>query len=175
MTVAGDVLTVTYRDGSTVERQLPEGGDGESVGVGVVTLEGGRLPGAAVAMRLGWGQTREFAAEHFVRVDNHPLDGATEGTTAGLEVPPFPPALENDETLYIAFWIAGDPEVLGVERTEIFDDGGALDAFPAADRAAIEVDGVAGFYYPSNVRYNAPFDGVLSVVLGGGALLAHRG
>ena len=170
VTVNGSVMTVTFADGSTVERQLPEGGDGEPVGGGVVTVEGGRLPGAAVAMRLGWGQSRVFTAGHFIRANDHPIDGATEGTTAGLTVPPFPPALDSDETLYIAFWIEGDPEVLGVERTEFFDDGGALDAFPVENRAALEVDGVAGFYYPSTDRYS-PVDDALSVLLGGGVLL----
>ena len=39
VTVAGSVLTVTYADGSTVERELPEGGDGGGVAQAVADAQ----------------------------------------------------------------------------------------------------------------------------------------
>ena len=71
-----------------------------SPGEPIVDVVDGRLPAAAVAMRLGWSQSRTFIEGTFVRANNHPIDGAADGTTLGLNVPPFPPALASDASLY---------------------------------------------------------------------------
>ena len=62
-------------------------------GGGTVSL-GTRLPLGTTVMRLGWAQTQTLTAANFTRVDNHPTDGAAEGTVDGLQVPPFPPATQ---------------------------------------------------------------------------------
>ena len=60
-----------------------------SPGEPIVDVVDGRLPAAAVAMRLGWAQSRTFIEGTFLRANNHPIDGAADGTTLGLNVPPF--------------------------------------------------------------------------------------
>ena len=66
------------------------------------------------------------------------------------------------QLLYLGVWIPGDPAVVSVDSAE---------GFPSDDREALRVDGVDGFYYPALDREN-PFVETLSVVLGGGPLLA---
>ena len=62
----------------------PSGGGG--------IFDGARLPGAPVAMRIGWAQTLPFIEAEFIRANNHPLDGVAVGVTeGGLNTPPFPP------------------------------------------------------------------------------------
>ena len=146
--------------------------------VDVVDVREGRLPGDPVAMRLGWSQSRVFEEGTFERANDHPIDGAAVGTTAGVSVPVFPPALVDDETLYLGIWIAGDPQVLAIDRSEYVDGEDMIDLFPAADRQVLEVDGVAGFYYPESSREYPPNDSesdLLSVTLGGGPLLLTDG
>ena len=135
--------------------------EGQPGGGSVVDVIDGRLPGAAVAMRIAWSQSRVFEAGSFTRANDHPIDGASVGLTSGVETPPFPPSLATDATLYLGVWIAGDPVVLSVD----------VEGFPSDDRVALAVDGVDGFYYPALNRVH-PFTETLSVVLGGGPLLA---
>ncbi len=141
----------------------------------VVNVVDGRLPGAAVAMRLGWSQSRVFVAGSFTRANDHPIDGANLGTTAGVAVPPFPPSLATDETLYLGIWLAGDPTLVAIDRLAYVDGEDSLDVFPAADRQALEVDGTDGYYYPADYREPALSDDVLSLTLGGGPLILTSG
>ena len=76
----------------------------------VDVFSGEHLPAAAVALRVGWSQTQGFATGIFTRASNHPIDGANVGDTDGVNVPPFPPALDTDPTLYSAFMGSGQPE-----------------------------------------------------------------
>ena len=126
-------------------------------------------------MRLGWSQSRVFVAASFTRVDNPPLDGAARGSSSGLAVPPFPPALETDETLYLGIWLAGDdPEVLAIDRTGYFGEYSLEEFHSPVDRMSLTVDGVDGYYFPSTNREYPPTNessDVLSVTLGGGPLL----
>ena len=148
-----------------------EGGGGGTI---VADVEDGRLPADAVAMRLGWSQSRVFAAGTFTRAEDHPIDGAAEGTSDGLILPPFPPALSTDATLFLGIWIAGDPSVVAIDRSGSIDGEDSLEFFPAADRVALTVDLVDGFYYPNTAREAPPIEGqddVLSVTLGGGPLI----
>ena len=142
-----------------------------SPGEPIVDVVDGRLPAAAVAMRLGWSQSRVFVEGTFIRANNHPIDGAADGTTLGLNVPPFPPALASDSSLYLGIWLAGDPDLQAIDRTATVGEN-SLAFFPAADRQALTIDSVAGYYYPANSREFPPSDDVLSVTLGGGPLIA---
>ena len=77
-------------------------------------------------MRIGWNQSRAITAAVFTRAGQHPQDGAVQGMTMGLDVPPAPPALAGDPTLYLAVWLAGD----GDDGTEIrLGDDDATDSF----------------------------------------------
>ena len=143
-----------------------------SPGEPIVDVVGGRLPAAAVAMRLGWSQSRTFIEGTFTRANSHPADGAADGTTMGLSVPPFPPGIASDPSLYLGIWIAGDPDVQAIDRSGQIDGEDSLDFFPPADRQALTVSSVDGYYYPASSREFPPSDDVLSVTLGGGPLIA---
>ena len=166
--IADGVLTVTYADATTEDYDLPAGigGAGQAVAVNVVD---GRLPAPPVVMRLGWSQVADFTAQDFNRVDDHPIDGAAVGLTTGVDIPPFPPALVGDETLFLGLWIAGDAAVVSVR---IFDADDGLQYFDP--RAALTVDGVAGHVYVLSFRVAAFPEGQENIIvakLGGGALL----
>ena len=139
---------------------------------GTVTIEDGRLPGPAVVMRLGWGQSQAFTADSFIRADNHPLDGAAIGDTDGLAIPPWPPAFADDASLFLGIWVAGDPLIVAVDRSGYLDGEDGIEFFPSADKYALQVDGAIGHVYPSTVR-DYPFTGedILSLLLGGGPLI----
>ena len=143
-------------------------------GATVDNIVDGRLPGVPVQMRLGWSQSRAFVAGTFTRANTHPIDGATEGFTSGLIVPPFPPSLASDPTLYLGIWLAGDPLILSVQRPDRGSLLDGLDAFPAADRQALTVDQVAGYYYPAAAR-QGPILHALSVTLGDGPVILTDG
>ena len=135
----------------------------------VDTLDG-RLPAPPVAMRLGWAQSRTMTAAVFTRANDHPIDGAATGTTAGLAVPPFPPALDTDPTLYLGVWLAGNPEIAAIRRGEV----DATATFPTGDKVALTVDGTAGHYYPSSARFS-PLEGdLLRVVVPGPRILTEN-
>ena len=141
---------------------VPVGGGG---GGGVLNvLAGNRLPAGPVKMRLGWSQSRVFVAGTFTRAETHPTDGAAEGFSSGLIVPPFPPALATDTSLYLGVWIAGTEELIAIDRSGV----DSLSAFPVADKISIQVDGINGHYYPASAREAAPTtDNILSVVIPG--------
>ena len=99
---------------------------------------GFNLPAPAIAFRIGWSQTMAKLAEVFTRVDDHPIDGASVGDTDGLAIPPFPPALNTDETLHLWIWVAGDPKI-----ADLLDDDTSYLEF-MTDEGALTVEGVAG-------------------------------
>ena len=141
-------------------KNLPAGGAGGGGGGGGIYK--GRLPAAAAVMRLGWGQDRVPLASQFTAV----------GTTDGLKIPDFPTALVAEANLYLRVWIAGDKGILAIDRSDFLPTD-SLMYFPASDRVALEVEGVAGFAYPSTQKDRPPSPSarITSVVLGGGPLI----
>ena len=126
---------------------------------------GTTLPGPAVAMRLGWEQTRSPLPIAFVRASNHPIDGAAAGNTDGLGIPPFPPALNTDQSLYLHIWLAGDPTIGGLTISD-YTVGNVSDLFPRV--GALGVQGSAGVLYVSSDRlYPLGNSSVLSIRIPG--------
>ena len=74
-------------------------------GTNVNVFDGNRFPAVDIVLRLGWSQTQDFNQDVFIRADNHPLDGAAQGFTLGTQIPPFPPALIDDDSLYLHVWV----------------------------------------------------------------------
>lgn len=140
------VVPSVYRTGNT--DPIPADKLVNASGARIVNVADGRLPGAPVGMRLGWNQTRVMSAAVFTRAGNHPIDGAQSGMSDGLAVPPFPPALDTDPTLYLGIWLAGDSDIAKLPS-----------GFPAADKRALTVGGTAGHYYPSSMRLAASVAG----------------
>ena len=136
----------------------------------IVNTLNGRLPAPPVALRLGWSQSRTMTAAVFTRANNHPIDGAAIGTTAGLTVPPFPPALDTDLTLYLGVWLAGDPDIAAIQRAANDETAN----FPAGDKRALAVNGTSGHYYPSRVRFNPLAGDLLRVVVPGPRILTEN-
>ena len=129
---------------------------------GIVHVVGGKLPGAAVAFRMGWSQTQTINRSVFTRVDNHPTDGAAVGTTDGLAAPPFPPALNTDPTLYLHLWFEGDPDITAIRRDASASPVDITDSF--TEQGHTGIDGVGGTVYVSNARL-APVTGTVYDVL----------
>ena len=128
-----------------------------------------RLPAPARALRIGWNQAPEIPAAVFTRANDHPIDGAALGMTSpGLDIPPAPPAIASDPTLYLALWIAGDT----VDGTTIHDaDNDITDDFRTP--AALEVDGASGHVYASTARLAHATTRTLSVRIPGDEILGE--
>ena len=133
------LLVVTFADGSTEELGLPSARE-----VGQTDIFDARLPGAAVAMRFGWDFANGVNNEQiYIRDNNHPDDGAAEGTTAGLLTPLIPPSLLADPKPYRFYvWIAGSVGLVGLHGP--YGDNW-LPEFPAFEE--LTVDGVDGLSY----------------------------
>ena len=134
-----------------------------------------RLPAPARAMRIGWNQSRAITAAVFTRANQHPIDGAVLGTTTGLEVPPAPPALAGDQTLYLAVWIEGDGDDdtvirFGDDATDSMAPYGGPNKMPMA----LEVNGVAGHYHVTRERLSHDTTRRLSVQIPGDMILGER-
>ena len=125
--------------------------------VDIVNVLDGRLPGLPVAMRLGWSQREEFIAADFAR-PSPPIGGSISGMSDGLAAPPFPPGLASDPTLFLAIWLAGDPDVVEISG------GGAQ----FGDARPLTLDaGKAGVYVVSTARLR-PLEGtIFSVTITG--------
>ena len=123
----------------------------------IVNVLDGRLPGLPVAMRLGWSQREEFIAADFAR-PSPPIGGSIAGMSDGLAAPPFPPGLASDPTLYLAIWLAGDPDVVEISG------GGAQ----FGDARPLTLDaGNPGVYVVSTARLR-PLEGtIFSVTITG--------
>ena len=141
----------------------------------IVNVLDGRLPGLPVPMRLGWSQRADFIAADFAR-PSPPIGGSIAGMSDGLAVPPFPPGLASDPTLFLGIWLAGDPDVV-----EIAGGGTQFgDARPLTLEGG-KVGGTPGVYLVSNARLR-PLEGtIFSVTITGprivteSDLAAHAG
>ena len=172
VTVERGELVITYADGTTEDIDLPSGND-----VGQTAIFDGRLPGAAVAFRMGWTFEDEAAdATTFIRDGNHPDDGASEGTTAGLLAPAIPPALfaraihfTQSKDFRFHVWIAG---VVGL--ASILDAYGDNWIGEFTNEGALTVDGVVGILY-SEIHSRNNEDGIyyFSAILPG-AIIATQ-
>jgi len=87
-------------------------------------------------------------------------------TSPGLAVPPAPPALSSDPTLYLVAWVAGD--VVADTRLLL---GDSADVFGAA--TALTVAGVAGYYYVSTARLSPATPRSLVVEIPGDLILGE--
>ena len=149
--------------------KLPEPSAAPSSGrPSTVLHENVRLPAPDRAMRIGWNQSRAITAAVFTRAGQHPTDGAVQGMTMGLDVPPAPPALAGDPTLYLAVWLAGD----GDDGTEIrlgVDD--ATDSFGMPMH--LVVNGVVGHYHVTRERLTHDTSRRLSVQIPGDMILGE--
>ena len=164
---AANALIATHTRQHDAHHIPPHVGEGG----GIVHVLNGRLPGPAVAMRAGWNQSQTHSASIFTRANDHPTDGATVGMSDGLALPPFPPALSTDATLYLHLWLEGAPDVAGIRRNADTNPVDVLDLFPDSLSGPLTVDGVAGTIYVSNVRF-ASMEGVVYDVLIAGAEIA---
>ena len=130
--------------------------------VDIANVLDGRLPGLPVAMRLGWSQSRMFTELDFDR-PLPPIGGSVVGMSDGLGVPPFPPGIAGDPTLFLGIWLAGDPDVAELPA-----------GFAVADKSAITVDGAAGVYFASTERLPASVAGdVFKVFLVGDRIVTE--
>ena len=136
-------------------------------GGGVINIINGRLPGPVVAMRGGWNQSQTHAASIFTRANDHPIDGAAAGMSDGLALPPFPPSLDTDTTLYLHLWVAGTPDVAAIRRDASTDPMDVAEVFPDSLSGSLTVGGVAGTVYVSNVRLAAMAGTVYDVLIAG--------
>ena len=177
--IIGDELEITFADGSTESHTLPAGGGG---GSGATTAEittlianhaampeihhiqggsslivgniiEGRLPGTPIAMRMGWGETNPPMANVFVRDNNHPYDGAAVGTSELTYMPPFPPALAAEHTLFVFIWLEGSPVDAAIWVNPGLDNQGDFSAY-FTDGDPLEVEGVAGTVYVSIFQFS---------------------
>ena len=133
-----------------------------------VLHENVRLPAPARAMRIGWNQSRAITAAVFTRANQHPMDGAVQGMTMGLDVPPAPPALAGDPTLYLAVWLAGDGDDDTVIRLGVDD---ATDSFGMP--ISLTVNGVDGHYHVTRERLAHDTSRRLSVQIPGDMILGE--
>ena len=130
---------------------------------------GAALPAPPRAMRIGWNQSTTIPVSVFIRANLHPLDGVSVGDTSGLDVPPAPPAVASDPTLYLAIWIAG----VAVDGTSIRDGGELSDSFGSG--GALTVDGVAGHVYVSTTRLRHDRARRVTLILPGDEVLSTAG
>ena len=145
-TADANALAQAGHDGNANAHHVPPMGGG-----GVVS-ESTRLPLGTVVMRLGWAQTQTPAEAIFTRADLHPTDGAAEGTVAGLSVPPFPPGLDTDPSLYLFIWIA--TAAANIADIRLSGGGGTL-VGSISNGAAYAYGGVDGTVYVSDQRLSA--------------------
>ena len=179
--IIGDDLVITYADGSTETHALPAGGGGGGGGFTAADIMAliashaampeihhiqggsslivgniidGRLPGTPIAMRMGWGETNPPMANVFTRDNNHPYDGAAVGTSELTYMPPFPPALVDEHTLFVFIWLEGSPVDAAIWVNPGLDNQGDFSAF-FTDGAPLEVEGVAGTVYVSIFQFSS--------------------
>ena len=140
-------------------------------GGGILPVLNGRLPGPPVAMQFGWNQSQTHTQAVFNRANDHPIDGAAVGMSDGLALPPFPPSLSTDVTLYLHLWVQGTPDVAAIRSNADTNPADVTAMFPGSLSGSLTVGGVAGTVYVSNVRL-ASMEGVVYDVLIAGAEIA---
>ena len=163
-TAAANALIAAHAANANAHHVPPTGGGG-------AVSESARLPVGTVAMRLGWAQTQTPTDAIFTRAGIHPTDGAAEGTVAGINPPPFPPALNTDTSLYLFIWIA-------TARANIADirlsGGGGTLIGSISNGAAFTLETVAGTVYVSNQRLSPGLSAYQISAIVGGELIASR-
>ena len=132
---------------------------------------GTRLPTGTVALRLGWAQTQTVSESIFTRAGNHPIDGAAEGVVSGLGIPPFPPALNTDTSLYSFIWIGTDLD--NIADIRLSGGGGTLIGSYSSGEA-FTVDGVAGTVFVSNQRLSSGLSAYQISAIVAGDLIASQ-
>ena len=140
------------------------------IGGGVVNIINGRLPGPPVSMRFGWNQSQTHTQAVFTRANDHPIDGAAVGMSDGLALPPFPPSLDTDATLFLHLWVEGTPDVAAIRSNADTNPAEITAMFPDALSALLTVDGVAGTVYVSNVRLASMAGTVYDVLIAGATI-----
>ena len=140
-------------------------GGGSSGGGAIVDVADGHLPAPPVAMRIGWAQTTDPLEVVFVRANDHPIDGVSVGTTAGLNTPPFPPALATDDTLHLHFWIAGALPITFLGTRGLLDQNYVASEL-VTEETALSVEGVAGRHYATLFRYAADTQTFIALLQG---------
>ena len=140
-------------------------------GGGILPVLNGRLPGPPIAMQFGWNQSQTHTQAVFNRANDHPIDGAAVGMSDGLALPPFPPSLSTDVTLYLHLWVEGTPDVAAIRSNADTNPADVTAMFPGSLSGSLTVGGVAGTVYVSNVRL-ASMEGVVYDVLIAGAEIA---
>ena len=148
--------------------KLPDSPAPSSGRPSTVLHEDVRLPEPARAMRIGWNQSRAITATIFTRANQHPIDGAVQGMTMGLDVPPAPPALAGDPTLYLAIWIEGTGDDGTVIRLGVDD---VTDSFGMP--MSLTVNGVDGHYHVTRERLAHATSRRLSVQIPGDMILGE--
>ena len=178
--IVGDELVITFADGSTETHALPAGGGGGGSGATAAEIMAlianhaampeihhiqggsslivgniidGRLPGTPIAMRMGWGETNPPVANVFTRDNNHPYDGVAVGTSELTYMPPFPPALIGEHTLFVFIWLEGSPVDAAIWVNPGLDNQGDFTGF-FTDGVPLEVEGVAGTVYVSLFQFS---------------------
>ena len=144
-------------------------GGGDSVLTGLVD---GRLPVSDTTMALGWSLTQDIDIDVFTRDGNHPTDGAVIATSAGVDIPPFPPAFvtAGESFAYLHWWVAGTAEIkaLGI--------GSGIDPydFLYGDSGPLTLDGEAGTVYVATRRIRALMNFAFLVIPGGPLVLTEN-
>ena len=157
-------LEQTAHAGDANAHHIPSiGGDG-----GVFT--GTTLAADPVSMRLGWSQSQAKAAGNFTRAADHPVDGANSGLSSGLLIPPFPPSLNTDSSLYQWLWLEGDPEVA---QLTISNEDATLADYQ--NQGELVVEGDTGTAYVSRERVSPPEDAgaTLGLILSGATIASE--
>lgn len=136
--------------------------------VGAVS-ESARLPVGTVSLRLGWAQSQIADDSYFIRANTHPTDGAAIGTVAGLNPPPFPPALNSDPSLYLYIWI-------GTARANIADIrlGGETVIGSISSGVPYTLEGEDGTLYISEQRLSSGTAAYQISAVVGGDLIASQ-
>ena len=133
--ISSATLTETQIE-AIVDREIAEHSTDDPHGDGaIVRISGTRLPASPLAMRLAWSVDSVFTEAEF-------LTGNV-GTTDGLGVPAFPPALQSESSAFLGVWIAGDVTPSFTDETAFPTD--ATDSYTR--RGGLTVDSVAGVYW----------------------------
>ena len=136
-------------------------------------LFNGRLPGVERSVSIGWSQTQDGDELVFSRANMHPEDGAnhTGSSSVGMLIPPFPPALVGDNTLFQHVWTEGDGPVVQITDTGYDNPTAALSYFDPP--VPLTTDFGAGQLFVSTIRQFKPVDDTfISFIFGDGPLVA---
>ena len=128
----------------------------------------GRVEGRSIGVRVGWAQSRQVSGGVFVRANNHPVDGASIGMSDSVVVPPFPPALTGDQSLYLHVWLAGDPDIHEIIELGMDITG----SFRLNEKMGFSIGGESGVVLVSAVRLEPKGDAELMITTLGARVFA---